>query len=822
MGKIGSGLGNAGKKVGFGFLSFARNRAYQLLPIFVVIAIGLAIYLAPWNVALDFILAHLGYVFWGVLFVGLRLGWALVSNQRRQDAVDPKKKAIVPKPLLPPFSQSWRDWFELIVFLDTKVRRIVYAGLTLAAILLPLFFPLGRTAVRPDPSNFNIAMLSEGWELPALGIQGIVMALIGPLVWFVVLALRCRKVEKQRMGSVNLIYQIAKTKDALKYPIKSTRVSPEERPFQSARTAISVKKWAGITRPEEFFVAAPQSLDVKDQEAWTTLQANLEAKLPSPTGWHLEMDELSRGATVMPAHYPTAVEWQGQIHSDPLTFLLGADLDKEGEFLSFTFNTTSPHAVVVGSTGGGKTSVVEAIVAQAAIKPMPWSPEDDPIFAQTTIIDPKGPFANRWADRANIEVVNGSRDGVDPDSGDPLNGVQIMANKIKEFRRKMDARGEIVDSYGVDKWLVLPEEVRVKERMAPEFLVLDEYLDHTDKNTSGTEEADIENAARAQIQEDVLVVARKGRSFGYHLIVIAQMANMTAVGPAFMRQLVARIMMGNMDETSYYTFFGKEAQIPPLPTFAKGKEDGIPGRGRIMNAPGMKLHRMQAFYFGGEGNDVTLNKFLPKGGSTPPTLSDTEDEVEEIESEIVEETTAPDVAEETGTEELEKEPTPDEPAEETPKPKKKPKPETEVVDAEELFAGEKKGNDDNTEHQCVVEDCDETPKPCDNPKCDNYVCARHKKSPDGSMWVCPRCAKRHVLSRNKLGSLYPWAKNIAEKNGGTATWQKTQDGVEAVISLDGVEIVKINGSSQEVWSMNGESRATGAPNVRKMVKESVQ
>src|SRR5699024_11442890 len=117
------------------------------------------------------------------------------------------------------FSQSWRDWFELIVFLYTKVRRIVYAGLARAAILLPLFFPVGRTAVRPDPSNFNIAMLSEGWELPALGIQGIVMALIGPLVWFVVLALRCRKVEKQRMGSVNLIYQIAKTKDALKYPI---------------------------------------------------------------------------------------------------------------------------------------------------------------------------------------------------------------------------------------------------------------------------------------------------------------------------------------------------------------------------------------------------------------------------------------------------------------------------------------------------------------------------------------------------------------------------------------------------------------------------
>lgn len=818
MEKIGSALGKTGKTVGFGLLAFARNHAYQIVPFLVVVALGLAIYLSPWNVAVDFILAHLGYVFLGLIVVGLRLVWALVSNQRRQDAVDPKKKAQMPKPLLPPFSQAWRDWFELIVFLDKIPRRITYAVLTVIALVLPWVFPLGRTGLRPNPENFNISMLSEGWEMPPLGIQGIFFALIGSIVWFTVLALRCRKVDKKRMGSIKLIYEIAKTKKTLQYPIKSTRVSPEERPFQSARSAISVKKWAGITRPEVFFILAPQSLDVQDTDAWTTLQANLEAKLPSETGWHLEHDELSRGATVMPAHYPTAVEWQGQVDSDPLTFLLGADLDKEGEFLKFTFNTTSPHAVVVGSTGGGKTSVVEAIVAQAAVKPMPWSSEGEPIYAQTTIIDPKGPFANRWAGRPNIEVINGSRNSVD-DDGNTISGVHVMANKIKAYRTAMEARGEIVDEHGVDKWLVLPNDILVREQMAPEFLVLDEYLDHTDKNNSGTEEAEAENIARAQIQEDVLNVARKGRSFGFHLIVIAQMANMTAIGAAFMRQLVARIMMGNMDASSYLSFFGKEAQIPPLPTFSKGKEDGVPGRGRIMNAPGMKLRRMQAFYFGGDANDRTLNQFLPKvenGQSIPPSAKTLEDDLDaEI---MMEEASLVDTADDSEDNQEVAEVV-DEPVEKPKEPR--PKPQTDVVDAKDLFAGDKSA-DDEPENKCVVEDCTEsTIKPCDNPRCDNYVCAQHKKSPDGKMWVCPTCAKKHVLYRNKMGSIYPWAKSLVEKNGGTATWGKTQDGVEAILSLDGVEIVKISGNKDQVSSINGESRAQGAQDVRKMVKESV-
>lgn len=828
------------------FLPSLKDKARILVP-FLVIVLLIAFGVLARPFSLEFYLSHMGFVLWVLLFLFVRLGWAIVNNQRKQNAMDPKNKMIAPKPMLRPFSQAWRDWFDLTWFVDNKKRRIFNMVSTVVVLAAVIMIPVGRIGKEAPPLT-GFEAVSKGWALGSpFGIPGMVVALALPLIWLAVIASRAHAINKEREGSIEMIYNIAAS--CLKYPRKTTRVRPDEMPFQTPRGAIDVKKWKGMTEPEVFFIAAPITMDINDKESWNTLQANLETKLPSDTGWHFEFEKRGKGATVMPASYPMSVLWDGEQDPDPLTFLLGADLDNPGEFLKFTFGETSPHSATVGGTGSGKTSVTEAIVAQAATKPMPWSDPSDPIYATIYIVDPKGPFANRWQDRPNIYVVNGTRDTVNED-GDSISGIEAMRDMVEKYVEEMNKRGRLIDDHGLAKWLDFSDEILRRERMAPWFICLDEYLDHTDKITGKSEQAERDNMARQMLTEKVLLVARKGRSFGFHIMLIAQTANMTLIGAPLMRQLIARIIMGNMDATTYSTFFGT-TEVPVLPTsrVVDGKRKGIPGRGRIMNAPGQEIHRMQAFWFGGKENSDTLDKWLPRKGTSAlagaPEMAEADiDDYDVDENGPTVDLDNANVVQERINEKPVPEPDPtaipdDEPAPEPkPKPEKKaapkppaPKPEKagnqpEVVEADELFAKApstpKTPDAGKYEPCCVCGTTDRATKKCANPKCENYVCTEHHMSPDGAMWACPTCAKAHVLSRMKLGTLYPWIKSESEKHGGTALWTKQNDKVEVSVRIENVEVVKVTGTTSGVEAMDGNGIATTAAEVRKMVSAALR
>lgn len=1362
-------------------LGYVKNHLYQIAPALLVVLLGVAGWFGH-PATLTWFLAHLGAVSWILCFVFLRLGWALVNTRRKQALRETKSTQYVPKSLLPPFKQSWRDWFDLFFLVDTKKRRIFNLVFTVLIAAIVIFMPVGRSA-KDAPPLTDIANISQGWEVELDSLALLLIPVFAPLIWLSVVALRSHAVTKQRVTNIELIYNMAA--NILKYPRKARNIRREEMAFQSANSAIQVKKWAGITKPEVFWVSAPVTLDVEDQESWNKLQSNLDKRLPAENGWHFEFDPQGRGVTVMPSQYPLSIIWDGEQHPDPLTFYVGADLDSPGELLEFRFSDTSPHSATVGGTGSGKqtkasdylagikngvvgfyrnyeynigdylfdpetgmptritafsdwmqaqvyrvhlsdgsykdvsgdhrwttwdraarrsegrgkteraregwlsadqiavltaeaenpsddhislkelatlaglnqpnkamydlakavgvskeqtilkechysaqtfeqrqkvvvfndrqetlnslltyyeatanrkvlakkreqikalatvgasditsselkegfrtdwsnvsrslvragvapgvrearmvkvtvpektvmkehgvvnyyprrdmclalaqmgaepwhdqrhlrsmpkvrttseiletlhvgeytnhslkvtapvrfperdlpchpyvfgawvgdgatnavkarttiwatedselfdevralepslsfthyrdkpsgnsadhhvvglrdilpehavrrddawaksglrkqipeeylmasveqrwallqglmdtdgsvnktgncefyqsdrelaeqvrslvlslgmvaslrekdagyvndagervtcrvawtvaftppagvqvfrlarkqerldasadlrsdpllshrfivdvevldtvermrciavdapshqfllgddfvpthnTSVTEAIVAQAATKPMPWSDPEDPIYAQIYIVDPKGPFANRWENRPNCHVVNGTRDKKNAD-GDDISGIEAMEEMVSHFSDEMNRRGKIIDDAGLAKWLDFSDEEKRKLRLAPAFICLDEYLDHTDKLTSKSEQGERDNTARQVLTEQVLLIARKGRSYGFHIMLIAQMANMTAIGSALMRQLIARIIMGNMDASAYQSFFGT-TEVPLLPT-QRSNGKGIPGRGRLMNAPGQKIHRLQAFWFGGDENSETLDKHLPKssaggrrsGEEEEPYMGEEPDELEEVE--VEESTPAPEPP----------------PAAEKPKAKPKktpPKPKkTDVADASELFgkkadsAPEPDEEDEGLE-ECVVDGHrSSTVRACDNPKCSNKVCAAHKQSPDGVMWVCPDCAKKHILTRMKLGSFYPWAKKAAESKGGSVTWAKSSSGVEVLVRMDGVELVKVTSDGKEVEALNGQATVQGVTAARKMVTESL-
>lgn len=778
-------------------IAFILKHLNVLAPLFLLIGVGIWIYV-QFPDSLDILFSRFGFVFWFMLFIFLRIGWAVGAKMRNDARAKSSKQVKEPKPPLIGFRFAWREWFEIITFFDTWKRRVFYAVMTIALIVGIIIFPYGRTDPPSQDGDFDLALLTEGWEFAtSLESPEFWFTFAGPLIWLAILASRCHKIGKERRENIRVIFDNAAAK--LKYPRKKTGVKEDEMKFQQPYSAIQVIRWKDLDYPDEFFVASPTDINVDDLEPWNELQANLDARMPHEKGWRVEHHPKGIGATFLPADYPLQVLWEGQQHKEPLTFLLGADLDKPGKYLSFTFEDASPHSATVGGTGSGKTSVSEAIIAQAATKVMPWSEEGDPIYAHTYIVDPKGPFAARWKGRPNITSISGVEDSVNED-GDTISGIEAMRDVIKEYYEIMDERAKLVNSKGVPKWLDLDDATLREERLAPMFIALDEYLDHTDEIKSKSDQSERDNQARSEIEEYVMYVARKGRSLGFHIMLIAQMANMTALGSALMRQLVSRIIMGNMDPSTYKSFFDT-TNVPLLPA-ARINSDGdmktIPGRGRIMNAPGQPIGRMQAFFFGGKDNSETLDKFLPRNINEPvDTSRDNEPEPEEV-SDI--------------EDKVKEEPPPE-------SHKEQQLPRTEPVDADELFEDEKEEAPES--EACVVDGETTNPVyPCANKKCENKVCAKHKQSPDGEMWACPDCAKKHVLTRVKLGALYPWAKKQVESRGGAARWAKNDNGVDVQLFLDNVEVVKIEATKDgTIKSLDGDSIANGNQESRNMIKK---
>lgn len=276
------------------------------------------------------------------------------------------------------------------------------------------------------------------------------------------------------------------------------------------------------------------------------------------------------------------------------------------------------------------TSAMEIIAAQMLIKPMPW---DENLRGMVVIVDPKGPLARRWMGRPGVVVANGQEDAaesiVDPETGEEIvpTGIEVMASCMQWIEAEHQRRQSVLKRYpDVATWVHLPDEVKKAERFFPILVVLDEYIDHTDKEKANGDERIIrENNARDVITRLASWHARKYRNVGMHTALIAQEVKMTGntgIGSALMRQLPVRIVTGQMDPSQLLTMFGP-VEVPSLPSSRMVIENGerrmktIPGRARIMNAMGQQIHKVQIMFFGGKTNSDTLDKWLPRGTTFP-------------------------------------------------------------------------------------------------------------------------------------------------------------------------------------------------------------
>ena len=124
----------------------------------------------------------------------------------------------------------------------------------------------------------------------------------------------------------------------------------------------------------------------------------------------------------------------------------------------------SNHALVVGATGAGKTTVIETVIAQVVLKTMPW---DRTLHGAAHLIDPKGTLASRWAGRPNIICSMGNSDGSNSD-GDTISGFEVMAAHCDLIAEEHKRRNEILAKHpNCATWVDLPDEVKAAEKLAP-------------------------------------------------------------------------------------------------------------------------------------------------------------------------------------------------------------------------------------------------------------------------------------------------------------------------------------------------------------------
>lgn len=231
----------------------------------------------------------------------------------------------------------------------------------------------------------------------------------------------------------------------------------------------------------------------------------------------------------------------------------------------------TPHWLVVGETGSGKSVAVTSAVVQLAKKG--W----DVFF-----IDPKRVESVPLAGRQGIRQI-----------AITLDEMTMMAEMVQAV---MMERYDSLVKHGARNVLGLPEEVR--RAMPPMLLVVDEAVELLAKQGGTSDEAKMVNDQKARIADALDSIVRLGRAADVHLLAACQRADRTIVSGQFQNNLSTVVLFN--------------------PAGANGTTRGMsdlnevevsvacPGRA-VIRSIGLPESEMQGYYV----DDDALDRWLP-------------------------------------------------------------------------------------------------------------------------------------------------------------------------------------------------------------------
>lgn len=215
----------------------------------------------------------------------------------------------------------------------------------------------------------------------------------------------------------------------------------------------------------------------------------------------------------------------------------------------------APHSLITGTTGSGKSTVLEVILAVALMRR--W---------ELWLVDPKRQQFSRFArnPRKGIPVAFGYTEGW-----------QALVNAKAEMERRKQRCFEL----GAEKWQQTGGEI------GPLMVIIDEVFALLEEKPEDEDQASL----KAEAESALWSIAREGRAPGVHLVLAAQRPDASVIKGEARNNLMTRMLMGSKPAPSSIQMVLPDVPIPRMPLDMTG-DGGLGGaESREESSPGIGL-----------------------------------------------------------------------------------------------------------------------------------------------------------------------------------------------------------------------------------------
>ena len=356
--------------------------------------------------------------------------------------------------------------------------------------------------------------------------------------------------------------------------------------------AVSITWERDMLTPAIIRLSYSMSFRAHDGKVRAETEKAYEGKYPTEEDYKFEWDSKNRQIVISTVALPRDLRWEGKLHEDPFTFIIGKNLDT-GEEITFSVKNENPHMLVGGGTGSGKSELMMTIIAQAILKGW-YVPLADPKMSGLVKFSRYRRYSNREGLRTGIAplLAGDARSGIVLHATEPVGVFDVLATVLKEMEYRMRLT-EKYNAVNLSELLDSPPEgfnPADYPTLKPILLVVDEIVAYllAEKDTSA--------------QEILDRLAMYARAYNIFILTGAQKPLVELVGSNFRSNLGLRAGMGGLDSGTTRTLF--TGDVPPLEITDKVTKKKIPGRGRFQADGAMGVEVFQAYWCGPKAIDL--------------------------------------------------------------------------------------------------------------------------------------------------------------------------------------------------------------------------
>lgn len=338
-----------------------------------------------------------------------------------------------------------------------------------------------------------------------LSIAGNSASAMFTIILLVVIAARTRKVFAARHIVLMRMFEVAAFE--LKFP-RDANLNPWG--------WVKVAKWENLVVPGETqvsFPAAYKSEDVKNRE---NFERHFNGTVTDDNTWLYKWKSSESNVLCSPVtHIPTMAKYPGSANRKPNEIPIGVGADGE---IVWDINVV-PHALITGTTGGGKSTIQRNLIFHCVQHPNDW---------RFLGIDVKRVELKPYLkyDPVVVGIATTLEDGVEI---------------CRYARDEMMDRYEKMENLGVNHYHDLPDKPFAL------MLMIDETYMFLAPSGIKTDEGKAEDDLKGEASKILGDIARLGRASGVHLVLATQRPDAKVIYGELKQNLAARIAAGRMD-----------------------------------------------------------------------------------------------------------------------------------------------------------------------------------------------------------------------------------------------------------------------------------